>query len=574
MRVVRWSLLASLCCIFLVTSCRCESEKNLPGPSPVSTVASGTTIDGCTKEDQSACKAAGCGCLNGRCSGGKCPALNDGCSAARRTACANFACGCLNDRCSGVFCPSMSDGCTDEMAKNCAASGCGCSNGRCAGGSACPTLPDGCADAYMKSCALAGCSCWTNQCTGGACPTLADGCEEKGRILCAGYGCGCWNTKCSGGACPIELSAPGQPDTGPGSSEYPHNAFRLTQTGKTNADAVIYEPDGKPPANAPAVVIFHGLWSDSRPDLYAPLARHLARKGYIVILPLYGSTNGVHTPDIEAYAKDAQGAVAKALASLGSGPDAGAGHVKPDGRIAFVGHAVGGMVALRLAQQNPSGPDPKPLPVPVPKALVLFDPIGDDGPSAAKNWDPAGIAKIPASVKLLIVSAEGAFADGFAGTAVVKEPWQRAATKVKNVWVIRTDRKCGTANPTHCIGLERSSPRGDRNWSLVGVTSAVEGSPAGSHALDAIDWRGYWRLSEAALRTVFDQKPIGFDPFCRKTTDPACSDDKRRDMGAWTIGTANEPLPPLVNADDGVVNALLEAPDPAAKPKAPSKARH
>jgi pimeloyl-ACP methyl ester carboxylesterase len=445
------------------------------------------------------------------------------------------------------------------MARKCAAFGCGCANEQCSGG-ACPTLPDGCTETYRKNCGLSGCGCSNNQCSGGACPIIGDGCEEGARRDCGALNCGCWGGKCYGEQCPSDISAPTQADSGPGSTKYPHSGHRLSQSGKSNADFSIYEPTGPAAEKAPIVVMFHDLWPEARPGLYQPLLVHLARKGYAVVLPLYGSTNGAHSPDIEAYAKDAGTAIAAAIGKLG-GEKADAGKERP---IAFVGHAVGALVALRLAQPDPiKAPDTKAIPAP--KALVLHDPTGAD---VAKNWSPAELAKIPAAVKLLIIASESSLNDRFSGASVVKDPWQRMATKSKNVWVVRSDHRCSANNPAQCVDLERSTPAADRNWSLVGTIPASAGVAESKHALNAIDWRGYWRLTEAALRTAFEQNPIGFDPFCRKTADPKCQANEREDMGQWKLATGPAVMTTLLDADGPpVLPALEAAAEEDAKPK-------
>jgi pimeloyl-ACP methyl ester carboxylesterase len=550
-------------CSSVMTSCRCESTpEQLEVPAPALGVASGVTVDGCTVEQRQSCTAYGCSCLNGRCSGGNCPQFNDGCSGAQRNACSNYACGCLNERCSGGYCAALSDGCSDEMAKKCTAFGCGCANEQCSGG-ACPTLPDGCAETYRKNCALSGCGCSNNQCSGGACPAVSDGCEEGARRDCGSLGCSCWSGKCYGEACPSDISAPTQADTGPGSTKYPHSGYRMTQTGKSNVDSLIYEPTGPAAEKAPMVVMFHGLWPEARPGLYQPLAVHLARKGYLVILPLYGSTHGAHSPDIEEYAKDARAAIMAGIAKLFEKPDAGATR-----KIAFVGHAVGAMVALRLAQpdaakpRNAKPPDAK-LDL-APQTLVLHDPAGAD---VAKNWNPAGLSKIPAAVRLLIIANESSLNDRFSGASIAKDPWQRMPTQIKNVWVVRSDRRCNPNNAAQCVDLERATPAGDRNWSLVGTIPASGGVPESKHALNAIDWRGYWRLTEAALRTAFEQNPIGFDPFCRKSADPKCQTKDRDDMGQWNLSTGQAVVTMLLDADGPPVLPALEAAADGEKPK-------
>ncbi len=565
MRVLWWSIWANLLSLFVISSCRCESEPDKPAvpvASSAPVVAAGVVVDACTTEARDACKAAGCGCLNGRCSGGKCPVLNDGCSAAKRGGCASFACGCANERCSGGYCPFLHDGCSDETAKNCASYGCACVNGRCSGG-ACPVLLDGCTDPFRNSCASSGCGCFNEQCSGGACPEISDGCADKARSDCATFGCACWNDKCMNGSCTRDLIPPGQPETGSGGSKYPHASFKQAQSGKSNTDAVVYTPDSPLKPDASVAVLFHGLWPDARPYLYAPLAKHLARKGYAVILPLYGSTNGVHVPDIEQYAKDARTAITDALGRL---------KAKANVPVAYVGHGVGALTALELSA--PGAADEKPLSTP--KAIVLLDPIAGEGASAPKHWDEARLGKIPASVKLLIVSAEKPLSNAFPGASAVKESWQRVPATSKNLWVVLTDRQCSAANPTLCIDIERSNPSPE-NAVLVGISAGAKGFTGGEYALNAVDWRGYWRLTEAALKKAFDQTPIDFDPFCRKSVDPKCEDTVARDMGSWNLGKRREPYPLLANADDPLVaaSAALKGASPAKpepKPKSPPAA--
>lgn len=149
--------------------------------------------DGCTGSQRTACGNFGCGCADGKCSGGFACA-GSGCSASQAAACGNFGCGCVDGKCSGGYCEGT--GCSVKDTQNCAAYGCGCVDGQCSGGF-CPG--SGSTAKKTNDCGAYGCGSVDMQCSGGYCP--GSGCTAKQTNDCGNYGCGCADGKCSGGFC-------------------------------------------------------------------------------------------------------------------------------------------------------------------------------------------------------------------------------------------------------------------------------------------------------------------------------------------------------------------------------------
>ncbi len=150
--------------------------------------------DGCTGAQRSACGNYGCGCADGKCSGGFACA-GSGCSASQTAACGAYGCGCVDGQCSGGFCAGT--GCSVKDTQNCAAFGCGCVDGACSGGFC---AGSGCTAKQTQDCGGYGCGCADGKCAGGYC--AGSGCTAKQTNDCGGYGCGCADGKCAGAFCP------------------------------------------------------------------------------------------------------------------------------------------------------------------------------------------------------------------------------------------------------------------------------------------------------------------------------------------------------------------------------------
>jgi acetyl esterase/lipase len=150
-------------------------------------------------------------------------------------------------------------------------------------------------------------------------------------------------------------SAPGQPEAGPGGTEYPHGSFERSRFGSGAAEYWVYTPDDPRPKSAPVIVFNHG-WSAMHPYVYGAWLQHLARRGNIVIYPRYQVS--ARTP-ARSFTANAAEAVKDALVRLRR-----MGPVSPElSKLAIVGHSAGGVISANMAGTWRDLGTPKPLAV-------------------------------------------------------------------------------------------------------------------------------------------------------------------------------------------------------------------
>ncbi|HWO23027.1 MAG TPA: alpha/beta fold hydrolase [Kofleriaceae bacterium] len=304
---------------------------------------------------------------------------------------------------------------------------------------------------------------------------------------------------------------PAQPATGPGGAEYPHGGARVRTYGSGEEQYWLYEPAMPAPDAAPVLVYLHG-YSSREPALYDALLTHLARKGHIVIYPVYG---GLLDP--QNYQPNARAAIAAALAELDS-PE----HVHSDGHFGLLGHSLGTMIALRLAAKPQATPE-----LPVPEILVLHEPAGKTAPFIEGNpdWDVSEqtLIEIAPTTRLLLIQAETSATDP---NSVAPDAWHNTPQLAR-----------AQKNFLRVISDEHGRP------ALVSDHTGVQAGQNVTHfdPLDGIDWWGYWRPTDGALSEVFGrgELPAGYSAFC-SSAGPRC--DPVRHMGQWSDGVAVTPM--------------------------------
>src|ERR1700683_5030439 len=117
-----------------------------------------------------------------------------------------------------------------------------------------------------------------------------------------------------------------------------------------------FNPADPKPEGAPLVIFNHG-WSAMEPKPYGAWIDHIVKRGTIVVYPVY--QDSLRTPPGD-FTPNAAAGIRAAIAKLQSEP----GHVKPDlGKIAFVGHSMGGVISANLAAQWQQLIVPRPLAV-------------------------------------------------------------------------------------------------------------------------------------------------------------------------------------------------------------------
>ncbi len=322
---------------------------------------------------------------------------------------------------------------------------------------------------------------------------------------------------CSPGPGP---NPPVQPASGPASATYAHanvNKLTIRPDPLDVGTYTIYEPAGPAPAQAPVVLFLHGYF-DTLPDKVDAMLRHLARKGYIVIYPSYGvawdptnwETHAINTLDTAMHKLEEPG------------------HVLPDrNKFAIVGHSIGGVLALRLAQRAPAAGL---VNLPIPRAVVLQDGAGIST-LAYPFLRLDDLSQIDPNTKLLIIMAEdtykGRLTEANQCNYDFLQPWMWVsacngfgASKLAWTQTPQVVTKNAVVIPTDTHGTP----------DLISEHNGVLVDPSADppKPLDAIDW-AYWKLTVGALNYAVH----GTDGNYAFGAGP-----ELRDMGAWSDGTA------------------------------------
>lgn len=325
---------------------------------------------------------------------------------------------------------------------------------------------------------------------------------------------------CENGICPPE-----PPREGPGSANSPHASVRRFILDEGNGDplhTVVYEPHAPTPKQAPVVLFLHGYF-DAEPEPYELMLRHIASKGFIVIYPSYG-----HPLRPQDWAQHATDALNRTLKVLDNGD-----HVRPDRTsVAFVGHSIGGILALHLAQKNTRASS---APLPQPRLIVTLDAAGItslDYPFLSIDDDK--LTHLPASTWLLLVMAEESY------QYRLKAPDQCQSdqkTPDKNCNVFAVNR----------LAFLKTSQIPDKHKAAVMIPNDQEGDVdlRSEHnavqakcgirpkPMNAVDTWGYWKLTVGALSHVLRSDPV----------DYAFADSQaRRASGTWSNGRKAKPI--------------------------------
>jgi hypothetical protein len=287
-------------------------------------------------------------------------------------------------------------------------------------------------------------------------------------------------------------SAPEQPASGPGGSDYAYDRVVAAEYGEGAGGFLLFEPaepvrGGTPAADAPLpIVLFLSACCETDElsdvnDEGAPWRAwidHLVRRGAVVVYPRYA---------FEDPMTGVVAAVKSALTELAAGS-----HPPTDStRLVAVGHSFGGVLTVQYAAIAADRG------LPVPLALMPTTPVCGFCPQIGDA------SSVPAATRLLVVVAEDD------GHELSREFWDELAhipADRKDWVVVRTDR------------------HGDPP--LV----ADHGMPATDvfGAVDSLDWYGTWKLFDALVACSLDgnwcESALGNTP-------------EQRFMGTWSDGT-------------------------------------
>jgi pimeloyl-ACP methyl ester carboxylesterase len=289
------------------------------------------------------------------------------------------------------------------------------------------------------------------------------------------------------------ITSPVQPGAGPGGADYRHAKVVDTRQGHGGTQCWIFEPAAPTPTNAPVVIFLHG-WSAMYPSLYDRWIIHLVRRGNIVIYPRY---QGYLATLAREFTSNTVTAVQLALSELKTGK-----HVRPDlGRVAVVGHSIGGAIAANLAVlADQEG-------LPALKAVMCIEPGDSTVTNQLTHYAKADWSKIPAATLLLTVVGEDDKTVRDAYAKLIFRGTPQIPAENKDYIIVHTDR------------------HGKRQ--LVADHRAPFASSFWPHSVNALDYYAFWKLFDALTDTAFYGKNREF---------ALGNTPQQRFMGRWSDG--------------------------------------
>jgi acetyl esterase/lipase len=289
---------------------------------------------------------------------------------------------------------------------------------------------------------------------------------------------------------------PTQPEAGPGGAQTAFPSARAVKYGPEPGGFWIWEPttaEGEAPDGGTFPVVFYlsGWCAECTwptPEDVDPWLSHLARQGQVVVAPVYNPPMAM---------ADAGALIKEALAELES-----PGHAQVDAtRSAMIGFSYGGGVALLLAASAAAEG------IPVPQALFLT------APCASCHEMPAEAPALPDGMKAIVITYDNDLS---------------YHDDAELIWE-----------------LLASVPDEDRDFVMMGSDS--HGRPplwavhkTTNNEVDAADWYGVWKLSDALLACTFSGE------WCEYALGDT---PEQRFMGTWSDGV---PVEELIVSDDPV----------------------
>ncbi|MDB5969393.1 MAG: hypothetical protein JWQ90_1843 [Hydrocarboniphaga sp.] len=261
-------------------------------------------------------------------------------------------------------------------------------------------------------------------------------------------------------------------------------------------------PDGAGTASLPVVYLLHG-YGTLGSEAYSSWAEHLARRGAIVIYPYYQFS--VTTP-VDSYTPNAVQGIKDALALV-----AADGGVRADtSKVIVIGHSLGGAVAANIAAIAGSSGIPQPI------AMMTINPSNQSS-SGSVVMTLEDMAQVPSKTLQL---------------SLFSDQDQRITDVIaKQIFYGTTNIK--SANKDYIV--VNSDAHGDTPLVADHFAALAGRTTAGAvYPPDALDFYGYWKLSDALMSAAFDgsQRDVALGH----------GSAAQRYMGTWGDGVAVKPL--------------------------------
>jgi dienelactone hydrolase len=329
-------------------------------------------------------------------------------------------------------------------------------------------------------------------------------------------------------------SPPQQPEKGPGSADYKIAEVIKTGTGIVSSGSYVFYGNDTPASPRPVVVLFHS-WGAVNPALYGGFIDHLARKGYLVILPRFQEVNRSRPADASL---TAEMLVNDALAQLNSDPKA-----KPDfNRVAYIGHSAGVPLALNVAASAKGGM------MPAPKLVFGFMPGGIAANEKERGIMLRDLSTVDPSTLIIAMSgdrehlpsdrASRRLFEATSGVPIGRKLFMRASSDDHGYPALTaTLASPGSPKPEYdasTIKLQPDPPKDPKQkntwkWSADMALSGPQTiltQQLGNNGTDTLDYLAFWKTFEMAAEAA----------FAGKDASVLMRDPKFIDMGNWSDG--------------------------------------
>lgn len=337
-------------------------------------------------------------------------------------------------------------------------------------------------------------------------------------------------------AAPAAFSAspPQQPEKGPGGADYKIADVVKTGTGTASSGTYVFYGNDTPAAPRPVAVLFHS-WGAVNPALYGGFIDHLARKGYLVLLPRFQEVNRSRPADATGLA---DGLIRDALASLANDPKA-----RPDlNRVAFIGHSAGVPLALNVA----AGAGETQLPAP--KLIFGLMPGGIASTEKERGIMLRDLSTVDPSTLIIAMSgdrehlpsdrASRRIFEATSGVPLARKLFMRASSDDHGYPPLTaTLASPGSPKPDYdasAIKLQADPPKDPKQkstwkWSADMALSGPQTiltQQLGNNGTDTLDYLAFWKTFEMAAEAAFSGKDAS----------ALMRDPKFIDMGNWSDG--------------------------------------